>query len=65
MTCCEGGGDYANIPMIGANRIDNELACEDVALKVLLGVGVLMRQLGATVEGITDVVWDRAQVLDG
>jgi len=63
--CSEGGGGIPDIQMLGATAFDDLLASEQVVGIFCLRVGDCTGLLGATVEGITDGEWDRAQALDG
>jgi len=53
--CSEGGGVIPDIQILGATVFDDLLSSEQVVGTFFLGVGDSTGQLGATVEGITDV----------
>jgi len=60
-----GGGGVRDILTLGATIFDNQLASAKVVWMIFLRVGVCIGLLGVTVEGMTDGVWDRPQVLEG
>ena len=51
--CSEGGSAVPDIPILGPNAFDDQLASEEVILTVFLGVGDRIGQLGETVESIS------------
>jgi len=61
---CSEGGCTSSIQILGSTDIEDLLASEQVVWSFMLRVGDCTGLLGATMEGITDGVWDRPQALD-